>query len=445
MKQQDIKIMDYQAIYKTKLTTPKEAVKLIPARGNISMGMAASEPTLVLKALEERVKEKSIEELRLYYMHSEQPVHDSILKYEYMDIIKPHPFFMGAVERHLVQLGLKEKRKLIFYVPSNFSNVPEILKEIGIDTFMLTVSPMDDAGFFSCGTNSDYTIPTARTAKKLIVEVNPNMPRVYGDCFLHVSDVDVIVEGNSPLIELPSRPTADIDIEISKLIVALVPDRATVQFGIGGVPNAVCAALVDHKDLGVHSELMSPGLAYLIQSGAVTNKYKNINRHKNVYTIAMGDKAMYKFLDNNSSMEAYPVSYVNNPYVISQNDNVISINAFLQIDFSGQVNAETMTGRQYSAPGGQFDFVRGSQLSKGGKSILTAYSTAAKGTISRIVHKIDGPATDPRGDVQYVVTEYGTVNLRGKSTSERTLALINIAHPKFRDELLKQAKDLGYI
>lgn len=436
--------MHYQDMYKSLLTTAEEAIKLIPARGNISMGMACSQPPALLNALEDRLKANTIEELKLYYMHSIE-ASTAIMKYEYMDRIKPHPFFMGPIERNLVQMGAKEHKKVIFYMPANFSNVPETIKEIGIDAMVVMVSPMDNAGFFSCGTNGDYTISTARIAKKLIVEVNPNMIRVAGDCQFHISEIDAIVENESPLELWPVRPTSDLDNKISKFITEMVPDRATVQFGVGGVPNAVCSSLFNHKDLGVHTELMAPGLAQLIQSGAVTNKYKNINKHKNIYTVAMGDKAMYEFLNNNGSMEAYPASYVNNPYVIGQNDNVISVNSFIEIDFTGQVNAEYMLHHQYSAPGGQLDFVRGSQLSKGGKSILTAYSTAAKGKVSRIVPSISGVSTDARNEVQYVVTEYGSVNLRGKSTTERALALISIAHPDFREELLKQAKEIGYV
>src|SRR3990167_4621394 len=437
--------MNNEKIYTSKLVSADKAIELVPSRGTISMGMAVSEPPALLKALEKRLLAGNIQELKFYYMHSEKPMHETILKYEYLDKIKPHPFYIGAIERALVLQGLKENKKVIYYMPGNFSSVPGILKEIGIDVFLLTVSPMDKGGYFSCGTNGDYTIPTARAAKKLIIEVNPHMPRVFGDCSLHISEVDAIVENACPLVEIPARPSTDLDKKIGKYIIQMVPDRATVQFGVGGVPNAVCEMLVDHKDLGVHSELMAPGLAKLIQSGAVTNKYKKINRYKNVYTLAMGDKEMYEFLDNNSSMEAYPVSYVNAPHVISQNDNVISVNAFIEVDLSGQVNAEFLMGSQFSAPGGQLDFVRGAQISQGGKSILTAYSTAAHGKVSRIVAKLSGPATDPRADTQYVVTEYGVVNLQGKSTTERAMALIQIAHPDFRDQLFQQAKEMGHV
>ena len=187
-----------------------------------------------------------------------------------------------------------------------------------------------------------------------------------------------------------------------------------------------------------------PSLAALIRSGAVTNKLKNLNRYKNVFTLAAGDAEFYEFLDDNSSMELYPVDYVNDPYVIGQNDRAISISAFLEVGLDGAVNSEAIEGKQYSAPGGQLDFVRGAQLSKGGKSILTAYSTAARGAVSRIVPKLKGPTTDPRADTQYIVTEYGVADMIGKSTTERAEALIAIAHPKFRDELRQGAQELGY-
>jgi itaconate CoA-transferase len=435
----------YETEYRSKLMSLKAAANLIPARGALSMGMAISEPPALLSALEERVKAREIEKLRVYYSHSVAAAGITILKYEYMDVIKPHPFFPTIVERTLLERGLQENRQVVFYMPGNFSAMPRTLAEIGIDAFIMMVAPMDKAGFFSCGTNSDYTIPTARIAKKLIVEVNPRMPRVFGNSTVHISEVDAIVENESPLFTVPVRQPDTLDETIARHLIEMVPDRATLQIGVGGVPNAVCAALTNHKDLGIHTELMMPSLAALIQSGAVTNKYKTLNPHKNVYTLALGDENFYEFLNDNSSMEAHPVDYVNDPYVIGRNERVISISAFLEVGLDGEVNSEAVMGKQYSAPGGQLDFVRGAQLSKGGKSILAAYSTAAKETVSRIVPKIEGPTTDPRADTQYIVTEYGVANLFGKSVAERAEALIGIAHPKFRDELRRGARKLGYL
>jgi itaconate CoA-transferase len=435
----------YEAEYRSKVMTSAAAVELIPASGTLSMGMAISEPPALLKALEDRVKRGGIQELRVYYSHSVAAAAATILRYEYMEVIKPHPFFPTVIERTLFERGLQDNRRVVFYMPGNFSAMPRTLAAIGIDTFIVMVAPMDTAGFFSCGTNGDYTIPTARAAKKLIIEVNPKMPRVFGDSCVHISEVNAIVENESALFALPQREPTELDATIGKYIVGMVPDRATLQIGIGGVPNAICKALTDHRDLGIHTELMMPSLVKLIQSGAVTNKFKKLNQHKNVFTLAAGDEAFYEFLNDNSSMELYAVDYVNDPYVIGQNDRVISISAFLEVGLDGEINSESIAGKQYSAPGGQLDFVRGAQLSKGGKSILTAYSTAAHGSVSRIVPKIEGPTTDPRADTQYIVTEYGVADMIGKSTSERADALIAIAHPKFRDELRDGARKLGYL
>lgn len=438
--------MNIKALYQSKCLSAEEAIQLVPPVGNLSMGMAASNPPLLLKALEERLKRNEIDKLKLYYMISGEHAHDTILKYEYMDSLFPHSFFIGECERSLIKKGQADDRHVVNYIPANFSEVPKIIKEhIPIDAFIVMVSPMDKAGFFSCGTNGDYTIPTARLAKNLIVEVNPNMPRVFGDCGIHISDVSAIVENNSPLIEFPAKPASLIDRKIGEIIIEMIPDKATLQFALGRLPDSICEALISQKDLGVHSELIGVGLCRLIQSGAVTNKYKNINKLKNVYTLALGDKSMYEFLDNNSSMECYPVTYTNNPYIIAKNDKVISINSFIEVDFLGQVNAECMHGQQFSAAGGQLDFVRGAQLSEGGKSILASHSTAGAGKFSRIVPRIQGAITDSRTETQYIVTEYGAVNLKGKSIKERTESLISIAHPKFHEALIQEAKKLGFI
>jgi itaconate CoA-transferase len=435
----------FEGEYQAKFMTPAEAVALVPARGTLSIGMAVSEPPALLKALEDRVLAGTIEELQLYYSHSVTAASSAILKYDYMNVIKPHPFFPTIIERALSERGRQDNRQVIFHMPGNFCAMPRILAKIGIDTSIMMAAPMDSAGYFSCGTNADYTIPTARCARKLIVEVNPEMPRVFGDSSVHISEIDAIVENESPLFSPPFRPTNELDQTISRLIVEMVPDGATLQMGAGGVTSAVCAALSNHKDLGIHTELMMPALATLIQSGAVTNGLKNINRHKNVFTLAAGDAAFYDFLDDNPSMELYPVDYVNDPYVIGRNDLVVAISAFVEVGLDGAANSEAIEGRHYAAPGGQLDFIRGAQLSKGGKSILAARSTAAQGTISRIVPKLNGPITDSRNDTQYIVTEYGVADMMGKSTTERAEALIAIAHPDFRDELRLSAHQLGYL
>jgi itaconate CoA-transferase len=356
--------------------------------------------------------------------------------------------FVTAAERALIKRGVEDGgRKVINYVPNNFHQAPRLLiDDIGIDTFVHTVSPMDRHGYFSFGTGNDYSTKVARSAKRLIVEVNKNMPRVQGDgAELHVSEVDAIVENHVPLLELPSRGAAAEDEVISRTIAELVPDGACLQMGVGALPNLVCAALKDRSDLGIHTEALNQGLVDLLRVGIVTNGRKTINRGKSVYTFAMGQKSMYDFINDNPAVESRPVDYVNDPRIIAQNDNVISINATIQIDLTGACNSEHMLGHQYSASGGQLDFVRGAYASKGGKSIIAARSTAAKGKFSRIVPRLDGPVTTPRIDTHYIVTEFGAVNLKGLSSTERALKLIELAHPEFRDELTEAAKQLHLI
>jgi itaconate CoA-transferase len=278
------------------------------------------------------------------------------------------------------------------------------------------------------------------------VEVNSQMPRVYGSLTeLHVSEVESIVENNVPLLEVPVHETAPEDPVIGKIIAEMVPDGACLQMGVGALPDFVCSQLRDRKDLGIHTEALCPGMIDLINCGAVTNRRKGLNQGKTVFTFAMGQKVMYDFLHNNPAVESHPVDYVTDPSVIAQNDNVISINAALQIDLTGAVNAEHMLGHQYSASGGQLDFVRGAYASRGGKSIVACHSTAAKGKASRIVGRLEGPVTTPRVDTHFVATEFGWADLKGKSSTERAKAMIELAHPDFRGDLAASAKELNLI
>ncbi len=304
--------------------------------------------------------------------------------------------------------------------------------------------PMDKAGFFSFGTANDYTSTAARYCKKLIVEVNENMPRVFGDSLLHISEVDAVVENHLPLKETPSNtPTAEDEI-IGKYITEMVPDGATIQLGVGRVPEAVVRQLMDHKDLGIHTEMFCTSMVDLIEAGVVTGRQKTLHPRKNVFTFARGTKRLFDFMNDNPCMESYPVSYVNDPHVISQNEKMISINSILEVDLLGQCNAEYISGAQFSGTGGHLDFVRGSYNSKDGKSILAFSATAKKGQVSRVVSRFEAGTviTTPRMDTHYLVTEYGAVNLKGKSTRDRALDIISIAHPKFRDGLLREAENM---
>src|SRR5271167_932306 len=440
--------MDVTPLYQSKLTTPDRAVASIPSGSKLSMGMAMAEPPGLLKALADRAEAGGIEDVKVYYFEATSIAGKTILRYELIDRIRPYCMFITATERALIKRGEGDSgRKVINYVPNNFHQAPRLLiDEIGIDTFVCTVSPMDRHGYFSFGTGNDYSTKVARAAKRLIVEVNEDMPRVMGvGAALHVSEVDAIVENHVPLLELPIRAPAPADEVIGRTIAGLVPDGACLQMGVGALPNLVCAALKDRNDLGVHTEALNPGLVDLIRAGVANNRRKTIDRGKSVFTFAMGQKAMYDFLNDNPAIESAPVDYVNDPRIIAQNDNVVSINATIQIDLTGACNSEHMLGHQYSASGGQLDFVRGAYASKGGKSIIAAQSTAAKGKVSRIVARLTGPNTTPRIDTRWIVTEFGAVNLKGLSSTERALRLIELAHPEFRDELTEAAKHLHLV
>jgi itaconate CoA-transferase len=439
--------MDVDTIYKSKLTTPDRAVAMIPSGSKLSMGMAMAEPPALLKALADRAETSQIENVRLYYFEATSIAGKTALRYELNDRLIPYCMFVTAAERALIKRGAQDGRKVVNYVPNNFHQATRLLiDDIGIDTFVCTVSPMDRHGYFSFGTGNDYSTKVARAAKRLIVEVNENMPRVHGTgAELHVSEVQAIVENNVPLLELPVRRPTPEDHVIGRTIAALVPDGACLQMGVGSLPNIVCAELKGRNDLGIHTEALNPGLVDLIRTGAVNNRRKTIDRGKTVFAFAMGQKGMYDFLNDNPGIESKPVDYVNDPRIISQNDNVVSINATIQIDLTGACNSEHMLGHQYSASGGQLDFVRGAYASKGGKSIIAAPSTAAKGKISRIVARLDGPVTTPRIDTHYIVTEFGTINLKGLSSTERAHALIGLAHPKFRNKLTEAAEQLHLI
>jgi itaconate CoA-transferase len=436
--------MDVGSLYQSKLTSPDQAVAPIPSGSKLSMGMAMAEPPALLKALAARAEAGGVGDLRVYYFEATSIAGGTILRYELNDRIQPYCMFLSAIERALVKRGVEDGgRKVINYVPNNFHQTPRLLiDDIGIDTFVCTVSPMDRHGYFSFGTGNDYSTKVARTAKRLIVEVNENMPRVIGvGAQLHVSEVDAIVENHVPLLELPLRDPSPEDEIIGRTIAGLVPDGACLQMGVGALPNLVCAKLTDRNDLGVHTEALNPGLVDLVVAGVANNRCKTIDRGKTVFTFAMGQKAMYDFLNDNPAVESRPVDYVNDPRIIAQNDNVISINATIQIDLTGACNSEHMLGHQFSASGGQLDFVRGAYASKGGKSIIAAHSTAAKGKVSRIVPRLEGPVTTPRIDTHYIVTEFGAVNLKGLSSTERALRLIELAHPEFRESLKEVAKE----
>lgn len=439
--------MDHADLYAERLKTPDQAAALIVSGAKVAMGLGVSQPPALLKALAERAERVEVEDVNLYYLLSTAIAGDTVLRYELMDRIRPWSLFHSAIERRLEQRAHEEGRpNPVQFIPTGFQQSPRLLcDEVKVDALICTVSPMDADGFFSFGTNTDYSKPVSQTAKTVIVEVNPHMPRVFGDCTVHVSQVAGIVEHAAPLLVVPRAEPQPADLAIGRIIAGLVEDGATLQMGIGALPNAVCDALMDHRDLGVHTEMLTPGLVELMQAGVANHARKTLHPGVGVFAFSMGDLNTYEFLDNNRGMEAHPVSYVNDPAVIARNAKMISVNATLQVDLTGACCSEFLNGRQFTAAGGQLDFVRGAYGSEGGKSIIACHSTAAKGTASRIVARLDGPVTTPRNDTHIVATEHGWTNLKGKSSSERARALIALAAPEFRDGLTAAARDQGLI
>lgn len=430
--------MDVKQLYASKLMNADAAARLIFSGTDVAMGMAVAEPPALLAALGRRAEAGELADLRLWYFHSMEHAARTVLRRDLLGRVRPHCMFLSGVERALVKDDPSVCEDLIDFVPTAFSASPQLLREqVELDACVIMASPMGKHGYFTFGTANDYTSAAARAAKKLIVEVNPLMPRVFGESPLHISEIDAIVEHASPLIEVGEHECASEDERIAEIVAAMIGDGACLQMGIGSLPAAVCRRLTNRKDLGIHTELFTPALAALMQCGAVTNRCKATFPGRSVFTFAMGDAPFYEWLDDNQAIYSLPVDEVNDPRHIAKNDNVVSVNATLQVDLSGACNSEHMLGHQYSGSGGQLDFVRGANASKGGVSIIACRSTAKDGTVSRIVPRLDGPVTTPRNDVHWIVTEYGAVNLRGKSLRERADALIGLAHPKFRDELAK--------
>jgi acyl-CoA hydrolase len=335
------------------------------------------------------------------------------------------------------------------YIPVNLGEIPDYYRRFmdAVDIAILKTCPMDENGYFNFSAANLWHRAVIDRAKTVIVETNRRLPYVYGEqTGVHVSEVDYIIEGDdAPAPELPNSPPCEIDRAVARLIAAEVEDGACLQIGIGGMPNAVCALLLesDVRDLGVHTEMLTDGIADLYKAGRITGSRKTLNPGKIVYTFALGSRDLYATLDRNPDMQCYPVDYTNPPHIIMQNDNVVSINNTTQIDLQGQAASESDGHRHISGTGGQLQFVRGAYASKGGKSFICLSSTYDKRgeRRSRIVLDLTqgNVVTTPRSDIMYVVTEYGMVNLKGKSVAERAKALIGLAHPDFRDGLERQA------
>jgi len=344
--------------------------------------------------------------------------------------------FAGANTRQAINEGRAQ------ITPCHFSLIPSLPslfadKILPVDVTLCMLSLPDEHGFCSFGISVDYTKPAAENSKMVIAEVSPHMPRTLGNAFIHVSELDYIIESDTRPISLTPPKITEVDEAIGRHCAELIKDGDCLQLGIGAVPDAILGFLIKKKNLGIHTEMFSEGVVDLVNAGVVNCSKKNFHPGKIIATFIMGTEKLYKFVHNNPMVEMHSVDYTNNPAIIAKNDNVVSINSALQVDFNGQVVADTIGYKQFSGTGGQADFVRGAAWSKGGRSMLAFHSTAAKGKLSRIVPHIDEGASvaTNRADVHYIITEYGMADLRGKPVSKRAKALINIAHPDFREDL----------
>jgi len=437
--------MNWKEDYKRKLTTAEEAVKAIRSGNRVVLGHAYGQPQHLVKAMV--ANKDAYERVEIVHMVAVSPA--EYCQPEMQGHFVHNSFFVGINSRDAVNEGRAK------YTPCFFSEIPRLFTEriLPVDVTMCQLSPPDDNGYCSFGISVDYTKPAAESSKIVIAQINEQMPRTLGDSFIHVSQLDYIVEYSEPLLELgrPKEALSEVEkelyvakvvaeMDIGRYCAELIDDGACLQLGIGAIPDAVLAFLGEKKDLGVHTEMFSDGVVDLINKGVITCARKNFNPGKAVASFFMGTRKLYDFVHNNPMVEMHPVHYSNDPYIIGLNDNMVAINSCLQVDLLGQVASDTIGPIQFSGVGGQVDFIRGASRSKGGKSILAFRSTAGGGKYSRIVSRLDEGAavTATRCDIHYIVTEYGIADLRGKSVRERAIALINIAHPDFREQLMRE-------
>ena len=420
--------MDWKTWYKDHVMTAGEAVQHIKSGNRVVVAHATGEPSYILDAMVANAANyENVEVLHMVAMGKAE-----YCKPEYDKNFHHNAFFLGATTRGAASEGRAD------FTPVYFSEIPGVLRDyLHPNVVLLQCSTPDEHGYVSLGVSVDYTKPAAEMADIVIAQVNKQMPRTLGDSFLHVTQLDCIVETDLPVIELAPPKITDVERGIGENVASLIKDGDTLQLGIGAIPDAVLLFLKEKNDLGIHTEMFSDGVVELVEAGVITNKKKTLHRGQSVATFLMGTRRLYDYVDNNPAVAMYPVDYVNDPYVIAQNDNLVSINSCVQIDLMGQVVSTSAGLRQISGVGGQIDFVRGANMSKGGRAIMAMPSTTGKGKISKIVPFLDqgSAVTTSRNDVNYVITEYGIAQLRGKNLRQRAAALIEIAHPDFREEL----------
>jgi len=431
--------LDWKERYKDKISTAGAAMKSIKSGNSIFIGTGCGQPQHLVDALVEHsshIYDAHI--VHLLTMGAAPYTHE-----KFRDKFKMNSLFVADNVRDALNKGAAD------YTPIFLSEIPYEFEtgRIPIDVALISVSPPDASGLCSLGVSVDIVKSAAANARYVIAQVNGRMPRTFGNSFLHVNDIDFLVPFDEDVIETAVPVSDDALRRIGQNIARLVEDGSTIECGIGRVPQALAEFLKDKKDLGVHTEMFGDWIIDLIECGAITCSKKSLNRGKVVASFCMGTRGLYDYIDNNPFFEFYPTEYVNDPVIISQHEKMVAINVGLEIDLTGQVCADSLGYQFYSGIGGQVDFIRGASRSRGGKPVIAMPSTARDGQVSRIVpHLTEGAGVvTTRGDVHYVVTEYGIAYLHGKSIRERVLALVNIAHPKFRTELLQAAKAQKYI
>ncbi|HLM99017.1 MAG TPA: acetyl-CoA hydrolase/transferase C-terminal domain-containing protein [Bryobacteraceae bacterium] len=425
--------------YRRRVTTAERAVEAVRSGDRVWIHEGCATPEILVKALLKRARElRNVEINHMLTLGSAD-----YTRPEYEGHFRHSGLFLGANVREAVAEGRAD------YTPIFLSEIEELFSSgaLPLDVAFIQVSPPDEHGYVSLGVGIDCTLTAARCARYVIAEVNQQMPRTLGDTFLHISKISAIVETSHPLPELQCPPFSPLQRRIAENVASLVPNGATLQIGIGGIPDAVLSCLRDRRDLGIHSEMCSDGVIPLIEAGIITGERKTLHRGKVVAGFVLGTKKLFEFVHENPIFEFHPTSYTNDPFVIAQNEKMVAINSAIQVDLTGQVCADSIGTKPYSGFGGQTDFVRGAARSKGGKPIIALPSTCKDGKVSRIAPMLDPGAgvVTSRADVHYVVTEHGIAYLHGKTLRQRAEALIAIADPRFRDGLYEFAARARYL
>ena len=431
--------MNWASLYHNKIKSAQTAVEIIQSGNRVYLGGGAGVPITLAEALVQHAPAVRDVELVHILTFADAPYAAPDLQ----DNFRVNALFIGSNVRTAVNAGRAN------FTPVFLSEIPHLFRDgfLPIDVALISVSPPDEHGFCSFGVEVGTTKPAAEAARVVIAEVNRQMPRTLGDSFIHVSRLHHIVEVDCPLPEAPQGGSSREHQQIAQHIAELIPDGATLQMGIGNIPDAVLQSLGQHQHLGIHTELFSDGVIDLVEQGVITCAAKTFHPGKMIAGFLFGSQRLYDFVDNNPLIELHPTDYVNDPFHIAQNEKMVAINSAVQVDLTGQVCADSIGPRLYSGAGGQVDFIRGAARSKGGVPIIACQATAQGGETSRIVPMLYEGAgvVTTRNDVHWVVTEFGAVNLHGRTVQQRAQALIGIAHPQFRDELTCAAKQLGYL